>query len=54
MCISHRDRLKPSKRALLEIIVIVVLISLVLIFKTQITAVVKNIFIKITNDVAGI
>lgn len=36
------------------ILIIVVLISLVLIFKTQITAVVKSIFIKITNGVAGI
>lgn len=34
--------------------IMVVLISLVLIFKTQITAVVKSIFIKITNGVAGI
>ena len=36
------------------ILIIVVLISLVLIFKTKITAVVKSIFIKITNGVAGI
>lgn len=36
------------------ILIIVVLISLVLIFKKQITAVVKSIFIKITNGVAGI
>ena len=36
------------------ILIIVVLISLVLIFKTQLTAIVKTIFSKISNGAAGI
>lgn len=36
------------------ILIIVVLISLVLIFKTQLTAIVKNIFTKISNNAGQI